>query len=69
LDLFDIPSLPTLFSGQSEGVDFGDIFFAVYYTGTILFWFFWYVLSRKRVLLKILPIFFFFRFSFCVSLI
>ncbi|HOV92917.1 MAG TPA: O-antigen ligase family protein [Candidatus Kapabacteria bacterium] len=55
---------PLYFRGQSEGVDFWDIFFAVYYTGTILFWFFWYVFIQKKSFIKNIADFFLFSFFF-----
>lgn len=39
---------PLYFRGQSEGVNFFDIFFAIYYSGTIAFWFFWYLFVQKK---------------------
>ena len=55
---------PLYFRGQSEGVDFFDIFFAIYYTGTILFWFFWYVFIQKKSFINNIADFFLFSFFF-----
>ena len=53
---------PLYFRGQSEGVDFFDIFFAVYYSGTIAFWFFWYLFVQKKNFISNIADFIFFLF-------
>ncbi len=55
---------PLFFRGQSEGVGFIDIFFAVFYTGSLIFWFFWYLFVQKKNFINNIADFLLFAFFF-----
>lgn len=61
---------PLFFRGQEEGVNFFDIFFAIYYTGSLIFWFFWYMFVQKKSFVNNIADFFLFSFFFlCLATI